>query len=86
MYMVEHKQIVVTVDGPFKDKSLKLTLNWDADLSDWETAFKTILMHMTFPERSIEEFFDPGVDEPVCTEFGSEEIGNWPSWPGDKEL
>lgn len=51
------KKITVKVDGFKLNKSIELTLNWDADLNDWRDVFKTILMHQTFDSQSIEELF-----------------------------
>jgi len=53
-----NKNITIKVEGQKLNNSLQLTLNWDADLDDWVTAFKTILMHQTFTEDSIKEVFE----------------------------
>ncbi len=51
------KKITIKVDGHQLNKSIELTLNWDADINDWKDAFKTILIHQTFDSQSIEELF-----------------------------
>jgi len=58
---IKDKRITVTVVNHTKYNSeLMLSLNWDADLDEWVSAFKTILMHQTFCEDSIKEVFvDP---------------------------
>jgi len=48
----------ITVDSYIHNKSLLLTLNWDANVDDWITAFKTILIHQTFCEDSVKELFE----------------------------
>jgi len=58
---IKDKRITVTVVNHTKYNSeLMLSLNWDSDLDEWVSAFKTILMHQTFCEDSIKEVFvDP---------------------------
>ena len=51
------KKITIKVDGHQLNKSIELTLNWDADINDWKDAFKTILTHQTFDPQTIEELF-----------------------------
>jgi len=56
---IKDKRITVTIVNHAKYNSeLQLILNWDADLDDWTTAFKTILMHQTFCEDNIKELFE----------------------------
>lgn len=52
-------KITVTVESYKHNKSLQLTLNWDADVDDWVDAFKTILIHQTFGEDTVKELFEP---------------------------
>jgi hypothetical protein len=56
---IKDKRITVTVVNHAKYNSeLQLSLNWDANLDDWVSAFKTILIHQTFCEDSIKELFE----------------------------
>ena len=51
--------IKVTVEGGFcPDKKIELTMSAEADLSDWVEVFKTILLHQTFSEETIQELFN----------------------------
>jgi len=52
-------KITVKVESFTHNKSLQLTLNWDADINDWVDAFKTILIHQTFSEDTVKELFEP---------------------------
>lgn len=55
---IKDKHITVNVTNHTRlNSALSLTLNWDANLDDWTTAFKTILTHQTFDEESIKEMF-----------------------------
>ena len=60
-HMVPNKEdkITVKVESYKHNKSLQLTLNWDADVDDWVDAFKTILIHQTFGEDTVKELFEP---------------------------
>ena len=60
-HMVPRKEdkITVKVESYKHNKSLQLTLNWDADINDWVDAFKTILIHQTFGEDTVKELFEP---------------------------
>lgn len=59
----DDKRITVTVTNRhIFNNELTLTLNWDASLDDWETAFKTILTHQTFGEDSVKEMFTSGIE------------------------
>lgn len=59
----DDKRITVTVTNRhILNNELMLTLNWDASLDDWETAFKTILTHQTFGEDSVKEMFTSGIE------------------------
>lgn len=60
-HMVPSKEdkITVKVESYKHNKSLQLTLNWDADVDDWVDAFKTILIHQTFGEDTVKELFEP---------------------------
>lgn len=59
----DDKRITVTVTNRhIFNNELILTLNWDASLDDWETAFKTILTHQTFGEDSVKEMFTSGIE------------------------
>ena len=51
-------KITVKVESYKHNKSLQLTLNWDADINDWVDAFKTVLIHQTFCEDTIKELFE----------------------------
>jgi hypothetical protein len=60
---IKDKRITVTVVNHSRfNNELTLTLNWDASLDDWETAFKTILTHQTFDEDSVKEMFTSGIE------------------------
>jgi hypothetical protein len=52
------EKITIKVEGYKHNNSLQLTLNWDANLTDWIDAFKTILIHQTFPEDLVKELFE----------------------------
>ena len=52
------EKITIKVEGYKHNNSLQLTLNWDANLNDWTDAFKTILIHQTFPEDLVKELFE----------------------------
>jgi len=52
-------KITVKIESYLPNKSLQLTLNWDADINDWVEAFKTILIHQTFGEDTVKELFEP---------------------------
>ena len=52
------KKTTVRVEGYRLNDSLQLTLNWDADINDWVNAFRTILIHQTFPEDAVKELFE----------------------------
>jgi hypothetical protein len=52
-------KITVKIESYLPNKSLQLTLNWDADIDDWVEAFKTILIHQTFCEDTVKELFEP---------------------------
>lgn len=64
-HMVPNKEdkITVKVESYLHNKSLQLTLNWDADVDDWVDAFKTILIHQTFSEDTVKELFEDPWDE-----------------------
>jgi hypothetical protein len=51
-------KITIKVEGYRLNDSLQLTLNWDATIDDWVGAFKTILIHQTFPEDTVKELFE----------------------------
>lgn len=51
-------KITITVEGYKHNNSLQLTLHWDADIEDWVSAFKTILIYQTFTEDSVKELFE----------------------------
>ena len=59
-HMIPSKEdkITVKVESYKHNKSLQLTLNWDADINDWVDAFKTVLIHQTFCEDTIKELFE----------------------------
>jgi hypothetical protein len=57
MYNLSDKKIKIKVESYQLNKSIELTLNWDADINDWKDAFKTILTHQTFHSQLIEEIF-----------------------------
>jgi len=57
MYNLSDKKIKIKVESYQLNKSIELTLNWDADINDWKDAFKTILTHQTFHPQLIEEIF-----------------------------
>lgn len=48
----------IKIEGYRLNDSLQLTLNWDADINDWVNAFRTILIHQTFPEDTVKELFE----------------------------
>ena len=56
-------RIEIRVSGPSKDHELGIFLPWDANIDDWISAFKTILIHQTFPEDTIKELFEEKVYE-----------------------
>jgi hypothetical protein len=56
-YLPDNKKIKIKVEGHELNRSIELTLNWDADIEDWKEAFKTILTHQTFHPQTIEELF-----------------------------
>jgi hypothetical protein len=51
-------KITIKVEGYRLNDSLQLTLNWDATIDDWVGAFKTMLIHQTFPEDTVKELFE----------------------------
>ena len=51
-------KITIKIEGYRLNDSLQLTLNWDASINDWVNAFKTILIHQTFPEDTVKELFE----------------------------
>lgn len=58
----------ITVKGPQEDHEITIFLPWDANIEDWEDAFKTILTHQTFaPELIKELFYDESKDRPLYT-------------------
>lgn len=56
-------KITVKVESYIHNKSLQLTLNWDADINDWVDAFKTILIHQTFCEDTVKDLFENPLEE-----------------------
>lgn len=60
-HMTPNKEdkITIKIESYLPNKSLQLTLNWDADIDDWVEAFKTILIHQTFGEDTVKELFEP---------------------------
>jgi hypothetical protein len=68
--MKPYSEIYINVSGGADEtKTITLTLPWDADIEDWEDAFKTILTHQTFAPQTISELFD----EPISYENLTEE-------------
>lgn len=53
----KESKTTIIVNGYKHNRSLQLTLNWDADIDDWVDAFKTILIHQTFAEDTVKELF-----------------------------
>ena len=56
-YLPDNKKIKIKVESYQLNKSIELTLNWDADINDWKDTFKTILTYQTFDPQTIEELF-----------------------------
>jgi hypothetical protein len=58
--MIQNKdrKTTIKIEGYRLNDSLQLTLNWDADINDWVNAFRTILIHQTFPEDTVKELFE----------------------------
>jgi hypothetical protein len=54
----KESKTTIIVNGYKHNSSLQLTLNWDATIDDWVGAFKTILIHQTFPEDTVKELFE----------------------------
>ena len=77
-HMVPSKEdkITVKVESYKHNKSLQLTLNWDADVDDWVDAFKTILIHQAFSEDTVKELFEDPWDEYEKAVKEKEEIDN----------
>ena len=63
MITSKEDKITVRVESYKHNKSLQLTLNWDADIEDWVDAFKTILIHQTFCEDTVKELFEDRWEE-----------------------
>ena len=57
-YLPDNKKIKIKVESYQLNKSIELTLNWDADINDWIETFKTILTHQTFCPETIKELFE----------------------------
>lgn len=53
----KESKTTIIVNGYKHNRSLQLTLNWDAGIDDWVDAFKTILIHQTFAEDTVKELF-----------------------------
>ena len=58
MIQNKDKKTTIKIEGYRLNDSLQLTLNWDADINDWVNAFRTILIHQTFPEDIVKELFE----------------------------
>lgn len=57
MNLVNKEPIELRVSGPRLNQEISIYMPWDADLDDWRTVFKCILLHQTFAEQTISEFF-----------------------------
>jgi len=54
--MKQENNITISIDNG--DKKLQMALNKYADLNDWITVFKTILISQTFTEDQVKELFE----------------------------
>jgi len=67
--MKPYSEIYISVSGGAEEnKSLSLTLPWDANIEDWIDVFKIILTHQTFTPQTICELFDEPVSYQPLTE------------------
>jgi hypothetical protein len=45
------------------DEEISIFIPWDSNIEDWKRAFKTIMTHQEFHERSIKDLFNEEEDK-----------------------
>lgn len=58
--MNKKNRIEIRVTGPNEDQEVGVFLPWDANIEDWISTFKVILVHQSFAQETIEEIFFNG--------------------------
>ena len=55
--MFNKNRVEIRVTGPNKDQELGIFLPWDANIDDWVSSFKAIMLHQSFTEDQVKDIF-----------------------------